>query len=265
VNQTQRGNASANSLAIGPLIDFLVALQFLSISPPLFKRLPTARELGRATGYFPLVGILIGALLAAGHFLLSRVFPTSVSAALLLTLWIALTGALHLDGFLDSCDGLLGGRTPQKRLEIMKDERVGAFGLAGGVLLIMLKFTALSNLFDPRTALLVAPSLARWGMTLSILAFPYAREEGLGRTMKDRTGVGQALLATGIALGVSWFAGGIFGLALAIVTVLVVLLFCRFVLRLVPGMTGDTYGALNELIELVVLLAYAAPGFAIIG
>jgi adenosylcobinamide-GDP ribazoletransferase len=265
VNQTQRGNASANSLAIGPLIDFLVALQFLSISPPLFKRLPTARELGRASGYFPLVGILIGALLAAGHFLLSRVFPTSVSAALLLTLWIVLTGALHLDGFLDSCDGLLGGRTPQKRLEIMKDERVGAFGLAGGVLLILLKFTALSNLSDPHAALLVAPALARWGMTVSIFAFPYARVEGLGRTMKDSTGLGQVLLASAITLGVCWVAGGIFGVVLAIVAVLVVWLFCRFVLRLIPGMTGDTYGALNELIELVVLLAYAVPGFAIIG
>lgn len=265
MNQTKRGNATATSLVSGPLIDFLVALQFLSISPPLFKRLPTARELGRASGYFPLVGILIGALLAAGHFLLSRVFPVSVSAALLLTLWIVLTGALHLDGFLDSCDGLLGGRTPQKRLEIMKDERVGAFGLAGGVLLILLKFTALSNLSDPQAALLVAPSLARWGMTLSIFAFPYAREEGLGRTMKDRTGVGQVLLASAITLGVSWVVGGVFGVALAIVAVLAVWLFCRFVLRLVPGMTGDTYGALSELIELVVLLAYAVPGFAIIG
>lgn len=265
MNQTKPGNAIANSSPTRPFTDFLIALQFLSISPPLFKRLPTARELGRATGYFPAVGMLIGAILAGGHFLLSRIFPTSVSAALLLTLWIVLTGGLHLDGFLDSCDGLLGGRTPQTRLQIMKDERVGAFGLAGGVLLILLKFTALSNLSDPQTALLVAPSLARWGMTLSIFGFPYAREEGLGRTMKDQTGAGQVLLASGLALGVSWFAGGVFGVALAIVAVLVVWLFCRLVLRLVPGMTGDTYGAVNEVVELVVLLAYATTGLAIIG
>ena len=123
-------------------------------------------------------------------------------AALLLTLWIVLTGALHLDGFLDTCDGLLGGSDPGKRMEIMRDERVGAYALSGGALLLLIKFSTLASFGARVDALLLAPVLGRWAMTLALTSFPYARSEGLGREMKNYAGRRQAAIASIIGLAV---------------------------------------------------------------
>jgi adenosylcobinamide-GDP ribazoletransferase len=233
-----------------PLLGFTVALQFLTISPALIKR--------SFTGYFPLVGALIGAMLWGASLLLAQILPASVTAALVLAIWILLSGALHLDGFLDSCDGLFGGRTPEARLAIMKDERVGAFGLAGGVLLILLKFAALSALPARSFALLVAPVLGRWAMTLGIFAFPYGRAQGLGKAMKEFTAAWQVGVATVLAFGFSWLLAGQTGLLACLVAALTTGLVAAFALRRVAGLTGDVYGAINEMVELVVLLAFIA-------
>jgi adenosylcobinamide-GDP ribazoletransferase len=236
------------------LVTFLAALQFLTIAPAFIRRVFTPQELGRAVGFYPMVGLILGAILAGSNNLLSLIFPTPVTAALLLTLWVLLTGVLHLDGFLDTCDGIFGGNTPEKRLEIMRDERVGAYGLAGGVLLIITKYTALSAQQDPTFALLLAPSLSRWGMTLAIVGFPYARSQGLGRDIKDQTSWRQVLLATIIALAVAWFTYQWIGLIALVSTGLVIWLGARFILQRLPGLTGDIYGAFNEIAELVILL-----------
>lgn len=239
-----------------PLTGFLVAMQFLSILPPVIKRSLTPVELGNSTGFYPVVGIIFGAILASTNYLLSMLFPAAITAALTITLWIILSGALHLDGFLDTCDGLFGGRTPEKRLEIMKDERIGAFALAGGVLLLLIKFTALNNLSNWAGILLLAPTLSRWSMTATIFAFPYAREHGLGRDIKDHTGLRQVLLASTVALVVAWLAGREFGLLAALASILVAWIAGRFIIRRIPGMTGDTYGAINEGVEVLVLLIF---------
>jgi len=235
---------------------FFAALQFLIITPAFIKRPFTQTELGRAVGYFPLVGLLLGAALAGANFLFGRLFPSVVNAALLLALWVLLTGALHLDGFLDSLDGLLGGTTPEQRLVIMRDERVGAFSMAGGVLLLLLKFSILSALPDRSAALLVAPILGRSGISLAIIAFPYGRLQGLGRDMKAGAHWQQALLASVIAvLTTIWMAGWL-GVAALAITTLVLLCASWFTMRLLPGLTGDIYGALVELIEVFVLLTF---------
>jgi adenosylcobinamide-GDP ribazoletransferase len=177
---------------------------------------------------------------------------------LILALWVILSGALHLDGFLDTCDGLLGGYTPESRLNIMRDERVGAFALAGGVLLLLTKFTALGAIGDRLGALLLAPTLGRWGMSLALFAFPYARSQGLGREIKDHTTRREIILASLVALPVAWFAGAWLGLLAVGATILVVWGGSIFIMRRLPGLTGDTYGALNELIEISVLLILVA-------
>lgn len=233
----------------------LAAVQFLAVSPPLIRRPFTPPELGQAVGFFPLVGLLLGTLLVGANYLLSFTFPSYVRTALVLTLWVVLTGALHLDGFLDACDGLLGGTTPESRLQIMRDERVGAFALAGGILLLMLKFTALSAMTDLTTPLLLAPTLGRWGMALAVVAFPYARAQGLGRAMKDHASWKQATLGTGFALFTAWFAAHWLGLIAVAVAAATLWGGVRFALRRIPGLTGDIYGALGEIIEVVVLLA----------
>lgn len=250
-------------LADHGLIPALAALQFLTLTPPIVRRPFTPRELGRAVGFFPLVGALLGALLMGLDRLVSQTLPANLTAALVLTGWITATGALHIDGLLDSLDGLFGGHTPGRRLEIMHDERVGAFGLTGGVLLLILKVTALTALPDRGPALVLAPTLARWGMSLSIVHFPYARPQGLGRAMKDQARWEQAAVATSTALvvtalTVTELGGGLIGWAAMAVTGLLTWIIARLVLARIPGLTGDIYGALGETLEVALLLLFAA-------
>ncbi len=239
------------------------ALQFLTVMPPLVRRPFTPDELGRSVGWFPFVGLLLGAILAGLDRLLGRAFPPGVTAALVLAAWVLVTGALHLDGFLDSCDGLFGGHTPEARLRIMRDERAGAFAVIGGILLMLLKYAALAGNPHRTAALVLAPVVGRWGMAVAVVGFPYGRTEGLGRAMKDHARRPQVLLASVIALATvaalvvpnDWRA--ILTLPLAGV---VVWAGGRFVRRRLPGLTGDIYGALCELLEVVVLLAFVAGG-----
>jgi adenosylcobinamide-GDP ribazoletransferase len=241
-----------------PLIDYLVALQFLTLMPPVIQRIFTPKEMGRATGYYPLVGLTLGVVLYGGNLLLSRFFSPLLSAALVLVLWVLLTGALHIDGFLDATDGLLGGFTPDSRMEIMRDEHKGAFAVAGGILLLLVKFAALVSVLPVAPlALLLVPTLGRWGMTLAVVFFPYARTKGLGKDMKDNSTWKQALLASLVALGVGWFTFGLWGLAAALLALVVFFLCARFTLARIPGLTGDIYGLINEWVELIVLLAFA--------
>jgi len=242
-------------------VDFVAALQFLTVLPPLLRRPFSAAEMGRAVAYYPLVGLLLGALLAGTAYLLDRLFPEAPAAALLLVSWVALTGALHLDGFLDCCDGLLGGATPERRLEIMRDHHIGAFAFAGGALLMLVKFAALGALAGWKVpALLVAPMLGRWAMTMVIAAFPYARPAGLGREIKTLAVWRQALFASIITLLVAWLFAGWRGLAALALALLVLLALARFAMRRIPGLTGDVYGAVCEMVELAVLLLFAARG-----
>jgi adenosylcobinamide-GDP ribazoletransferase len=241
------------------------AVQFLTVMPPVIRRPFTARELGAAVGWFPAVGALLGGLLVLVNWLLAMAFPTTVTTALVLVVWVLATGALHLDGFLDSCDGMLGGRTPEARLRIMRDERVGAFAVVGGILLLLVKFTALASLTDRFAALLAAPVIGRYGVCLAVVGFPYGRPEGLGRTMKDHAGWPQVVLATVIAVGAvgiltaflasGWRAAVALALSLPLTWAV-----GRVVLRRLPGLTGDIYGSLSELLEVVVLLVFVAGG-----
>ena len=164
-----------------PLVALAAALQLLTIIPPLVRRTFTDREMGRAVGWFPLVGALLGAGLAVLDAAGRAIVPVPVAATLVLAAWIIGTGALHLDGFLDACDGLLGGHTPEDRLRIFRDERVGAFAVIGGVLLVLLKYSVLVGLEHRATAIIVIPTLGRWLMALAVVRYPYARPQGLGR------------------------------------------------------------------------------------
>lgn len=240
------------------LVPLAIAVQFLTIMPTIVNRVFTPREMARSVGFFPLVGLGLGALLAGTNVLLGRVFPDTVSSAIVLSLWVILTGALHLDGFLDSCDGIFGGNTPEKRLEIMRDERVGAFALAGGLLLMLVKFTSILALAGQGRSLILAPMLGRWGITLAIFSFPYAREQGLGRQMKDHISWMQVLLGSIVTIPVSWILGGWDGLIAVGIVGVIVWGGSSFVLTRIPGLTGDIYGALCEVGEVGVLLTFTS-------
>jgi adenosylcobinamide-GDP ribazoletransferase len=178
-----------------------------------------------------------------------------VATVFVLAVWLLLTRALHFDGFLDTCDGLFGGFTPERRLEIMRDSRVGAFGVAAGGLLLLAKYAALVSL-PHLSGLLLAPVLGRWVLSIAIFAYPYAREKGLGRDMKDNIRWSQVTLATLVSLLVAWIFGGWTGLLAFAIAGIVLWLGAGFILRRIPGLTGDSYGALCELVELAVLLLF---------
>ncbi len=235
----------------------LAAFQFLTIFPPVVRRAFTPQELGCAVGFFPLVGLAIGGLLLTLDAGLNWFFSPTLSAALILVTWVAVTRGLHLDGFMDSCDGLFGGHTPEARLTIMRDSRIGAFGFAGGALLLLTKFAALLTLENRPAGIMLAPMLGRWGMAAAIVFFPYARQQGLGRDMKDHVRHSQAILATVTVLVASWLTARWLGWLSFVLAGLALITWIRFVLARLPGLTGDTYGAACELLELLVLLIFA--------
>jgi adenosylcobinamide-GDP ribazoletransferase len=239
-------------------VSFLVALQFLTIAPLLVRRPPAPRELGRAVGFFPVVGLLLGGLLLGLDEILCWLWPSSIRAAVVLLCWVLLTGALHLDGLLDTCDGLLGGHTPEKRLLIMRDERVGAFAVVGGTLVLLIKYLALAETQDRLGAYLLAPALGRWGMVVAIVFFPYARAEGLGRSMKDHAGWREVGLATLAAVAACWLVAREMGLLALGLAGAATWLLASFALRRLPGLTGDIYGAICEILETLILLMFAA-------
>jgi adenosylcobinamide-GDP ribazoletransferase len=239
------------------MIDLFAAFQFLTIFPAVIHRSFTAAEFGRAVGFFPLVGLALGGILFGMDIGLRLLFPAAVVAVLVLAVWLLLTRALHFDGFLDSCDGLFGGFTPERRLEIMRDPHVGAFGVAGGGLLLLSKYAAIISLANI-SGLVLAPILGRWALSMAVYAYPYARERGLGRDMKDNVRLTQVILATTITVLAAWLFGGWIGLLAFALSGIVLWLGSAFILRRIPGLTGDSYGALCEIVELVVLFIFAA-------
>jgi adenosylcobinamide-GDP ribazoletransferase len=237
------------------MIPLLTAFQFLTTFPAVIRRMFTAQELGHAVGYFPLVGLALGGVFYGLVSGLRLIFPSQVVAVFVLVAWILLTRALHFDGFLDTCDGLFGGFTPERRLEIMRDSRVGAFGVAGGGLLLLAKFAAIVSL-PHLSGLVLAPVLGRWVLSIAIFAYPYAREKGLGRDMKDNVRWPQVILSTTLTVLAAWLFAGWAGLLASALAGVVLWLGAGFILRRIPGLTGDSYGALCEITELVVLLLF---------
>jgi adenosylcobinamide-GDP ribazoletransferase len=239
------------------MIPLMAAFPFLTIMPTIIRRMFTPQEMGCAVGWFPLVGLALGAVLYGLGRSLSLIFPSPVIAVLMLAVWLLLTRTLHFDGFLDICDGLFGGFTPERRLEIMRDSRVGAFGVAGGGLLLLAKYAAVTSL-PHLSGLLLAPVMGRWVLTMAVFAYPYARQKGMGRDMKDNLRWPQIVLATAISFLAAWLISGLTGLLVFALAGVVLWLGASFMLRRIPGLTGDSYGALCEMTELVVLLLFTS-------
>ena len=247
----------------------LVALSFLTLAPVGLST-ATDREISRSRGWYPLVGLLYG-LALVGVAELCRWFriEAPLTAALLVATLAVANRFLHLDGLMDVCDGVWGGRTVERRLEIMRDSRVGAFAVAGAGCVMLVKYGALTTLLAVDgtvwPSLVVFPVVSRWTMTLLLTVFPYGRQQGIGTAFtsggKPWLATGLALLTAGIvAVGAGWFAGLI---VLAIGSALALLAGLWLTKKLGGGLTGDCYGAVNEIVEsatLIVLVALLAQG-----
>lgn len=228
--------------------DLRVAVAFLTILPAGHTG---ERPPGYAFAWFPLVGLVIGLLLYGA----ALVSPPPLAGYGVLLLWVIVTGGLHLDGYGDACDGLLATTPPQRRLEIMKDPRTGAWAVIGLVLLLLGKFVAIGQVAP--LLLVVAPVAGRWSMVVAAAAFPYARTTGLGGYFREGLGRRQGIIASVTALLVIGAAAYFDPRALLALVVAPLLVFAGgrwAAARLGGGLTGDVYGALCELTELIFLL-----------
>jgi len=221
--------------------------------------MPEPREVGRSLLCYPLVGLLFGVLLWLASYLLQGT-PAPLHAALLLALWVLLSGALHLDGLADSADAWLGGFGDRERtLQIMKDPRSGPIAVVTLVLVLLLKFCALWVLVERGAGalLVLAPVVGRAAMLGLFLGTPYVRPGGLGQALAEhlpRRAAGWVLLGSML---LCLLLGGLRAVWPMVVAIGVFLWLRRLMCQRLGGATGDTAGALLELLELAVVLALA--------
>ena len=221
------------------------------------------RNISHSRAFYPAIGLMIGLVLVGVEEGSSRVFSEPLTAAFLVAVMIVVTRGLHLDGLMDVFDGVFGGFTPERRLEIMRDSRVGAFGVIGAIAVLLLKYGALVSLLmlpqpGKEWALFLFPALSRWTMVVLLGAFPYVRTQGLGSPFHG-TGIKIATTIAGIsALAASVLLGGFAGLGLFFGVTVVAWLMGWAIAKTLGGLTGDAYGATNEIIETVVLIVATA-------
>ncbi len=239
---------------------YLVAQQFLT-------RLPTPDwvdyepgGLARSARYFPLVGLVVGALAALIWLVFAPALPASLAAGLAIAMLILSTGALHEDGFADCCDGLGGGANRDKALEIMRDSRIGAYGAIGLIFVIGFRWAGLASfdLTEGALALILAPVLARGAMVMLLTFGVYARDDGAARDVKGGVTKAEFFVAiticSGIAVATAWLTGL---LALALVLIIAALWLSWLTHRL-DGYTGDGLGAVEQIAQIVTFACLAA-------
>lgn len=228
---------------------FLTACRYLTALP--LPRSAEAGDLGRAAGWFPVVGFVVGGVLAGAALAVPRFAPPLVGAVFLVALWAGLTGGLHLDGLADTLDGLGGGWSRDEALAIMHDAGTGAYGVTGVVLILALKIAALASLPVDLAwrALLVAPVLGRIGPLVLARLCPPARGEGAGHAFALTVGPSALLVASGVGVVAALALVGPWGALLVLVAGVEAALFAGYLRRRIGGLTGDCLGALVETTE----------------
>lgn len=236
-------------------LEFLLAIQFLTKVSINIGGLVTEKNLARAMAFFPLVGLLLGALAAILNFLLSSIVTPVTADLVAIAFLVIITGNLHGDGLMDTADGLFSGRPREGMLSIMKDSRVGSHGVIAGSLALLCKFVLLSQLpqMSKVWALLMVPALGRWAQVYAATVYPYARSGGgtggFTQHVKARELIwGSLTVLVPLMLIFSWR-----GSLLAVGVLIGVTGVAHFIAGKIGGMTGDTLGALSECTEVLAL------------
>jgi adenosylcobinamide-GDP ribazoletransferase len=237
----------------------LAALRFLTILPIPGGWGTAADDLAGSVPWFPVIGLLLGAVAAAAAWAISLVAPPMVSAAVVVILLLSFSGCLHMDGLSDTADGLLSSRSRERILEIMKDSHIGAMGVVAIVCVLLLKFAALASLPAGRLwpAVLLMPLAGRCAIVLHMAVLPYARPEGLGAVFYRRRPRWAAVWAAAVLGMAAYGVLGVEGLIVWAACIVVTLAFSAYVYRKIGGATGDTLGAVCEIIEIVPALTLA--------
>lgn len=238
---------------------FVFAWHFLTAIPlSRGHHEPTAPELAASMAWYPAIGLVLGGGLALADLLLANFLSSAVVNVLLIVLLVLVTRGLHQDGLADTLDGLAGGRTPAERLPIMRDPRIGAIGATGLFLSLLLRYAGLMAV--PQSlrlpALLCMPAIGRWAMVMVAWLSPYARTEGglaspfLAHLSWPHVLVSTSSVAMALVLGFG-LQHAVAVLVIGVAVVLAVWAGCR---TWFGGITGDTLGATNELVEILFLL-----------
>lgn len=235
---------------------FLIGLQFLT-RIQLFRQTDwTESDFGKSVSWFSVIGIVISAVLALINFCMEPLDVPYLTAFLLVSGEFLVTGAMHADGLMDTCDGLFSGRSRERILEIMKDSCVGSFGLLAFVFLVLLKTFCLAEAGESLYVLLIAmPVIGRLNMVISICEYPYARPYGIGKAFADYRSEHAVLAAFVSALLPGIFFGSTYFI-LAGIGLLAGFAVNQWVMRKIGGTTGDTYGCTTEISELVMAAAF---------
>lgn len=247
------------------MMPFWIALQFLTTFPIQLKAMPSKQQNGQSVLFYPLVGLIIGAILF-GIAMLLQVVPAILSASIILVLWIWLTGGLHLDGLADTADAWVGGFGDAERtLKIMKDPACGPIGVLSLIIICLLKWSALYLLIQKQlySALVLFPVLGRLAPMFLFLTTDYVREKGLGSSMASYIPKKLAL-AIMLSVVISSLYFSVLGCIASLVTILSLLYLRRKFKQRIGGITGDTVGASIEICECVSLLAFVLGSYFIL-
>ena len=233
---------------------FFIGLQFLTRLKLVNQTEWTVESFGRSVLFFPWVGAVIGGCMALVYMLLGGYLDPSLMALLLVVFEFLFTGGLHADGFMDTCDGLFSGRDRERKLEIMKDSRVGSNGVVGFVFLTALKWQLLTHIPAESMipVLLCMPILSRYSLVLSIRLFRYARPEGMGKAFAVYSPSYTLLVATIFALLPTFLFTWDYVLFLGL-TIGINLILNTYISKHLGGVTGDTYGFVVESTEIILL------------
>ena len=276
---------------------FFIALQFLTRLKIVNQTEWSVEDFGKSVVAFPYVGLIIGLILALLYGILSPFIPLVPLMLILVIAEFLITGGLHADGLMDTSDGLFSGRERDRKLEIMKDSRIGSFGVVAFVFVTLLKWQLLTAIptaeFIPM-ALIMMPLMSRWSLVLSIRSYPYAREQGMGAAFANLApkhvityntlstffmpivilliGVILYTLLYGVysifsiadvgyvvGLGVLVYATlAIFQINIVsmIITYIINRILNHYIVKQLGGTTGDTYGFVVEVTEVLLLLIY---------
>ncbi len=232
---------------------FLLALQFLTIIPVTRPFIASDKQLGASAVFYPIVGLLIGALLVLLAYFIGNM-PLPIQAALILTLWVLLTGGLHLDGLADCADAWVGGLGSQQRsLEIMKDPAAGPIAVVILVLVLLLKWTMISYVLEKQAfeVLLITPMLGRLALLIMMLFTTYVRVDGLGAKIVANLPNDRAKAVSLLSLLISAYYLGILAIAFMLIMLFIIKFHAK---KRLGGVTGDVYGAAVELVEVSILL-----------
>jgi len=234
---------------------FLIALQFITVIPVKKDLNYSEKNIASSMLYYPLIGSIIGLILVVINIVSTYFLPNLVRDSVVLIFFVLLTGGIHFDGLADSFDGLFGGKNKKSILEIMGDSSVGVYGILAVTLILIFKLSLINNLplGQRNLALIIAPTISRCAMVWAVYLFPYAKKEGFGKAFKLYLTKQEAWLTAIYTLIITFVLFFFKGLIVLIISFVFLYFLGTFVVKKIEGLTGDNYGAINELMEVLVL------------